>query len=523
MDGLKKLIARQEKKEQIESFVRRSIGTMEPARRPDKNIAAHKFFLALVLFSAVTLLLVAPVLHIDLSLPILLIMSVSCLFMLLRTVNILRLARRLVASIKRYIHGTAVAPSLKWNHLIVVPIYKESIETIANTIGALSRHRDAASHYVVLCAHETADKDHEKKFRRIHEMFAHRFSDLVKSVHVLDPMECPGKAANVNHAVRFHSASQPFEVYSRTMVTVIDCDTLVEERYFWELERMASAADDPHSVIFAAPTFFENNRNAVPCLVRAMDDLWSMAAAANIFSNSKLGFPISNYSLSIQMLEAMDYWDVDYDSVGEDFHTFIKASIKLKKNIRLVPVAVPMNNENVIGHAYFSSVLARYSQALRHALGISSTAYLFKHVLTSSFSVRKWLLFLLCLESHSFPLLYFATGIYVFECVYMGNFFTYFRDEKLLLFGGLTAATVALLNVCFGIYKAIQFFIRHRWFRKPFNFVEEVRSDISDVIVQPLCFIGYFFVPFGFRAYQHLFFWTNKGFYNRIEESARKY
>jgi len=223
------------------------------------------------------------------------------------------------------------------------------------------------------------------------------------------------------------------------------------------------------------------------------------------------------------MLDEMDYWDVDYDSVGEDFHTVVKATVKLKKNVRLLPIAIPLNNENVMGHTYAGSLVARYSQSMRHALGISSTAYLLQHLLTSPFSPRKSLLFLLCLECHTLPLLYFASGAYVAESALLGDFHVYFHGGKLLLLGLLSVASAVLFNLSFTLYKSLQFYVRDRVFAKPRNIVGDIASDLCDLAVQAWCTVGYFIVPFGFRAYQNLMFRTNTTYYNRLEETARKY
>jgi len=498
--------------------------TTEPLRA-DKNLGNYKFFSSLVLFSLIALLIIAPFLFLDLSVLVLCIIGIGGTFMTLRAVNMVRLAYGIWAATKRYARrpDADTAPTLKWRHVIVIPIYKETVDTIGRTVGILSCHRSAARNFVVLCAHEKTDPIHEEKFHRIHDEFAHAFLGFFKSLHEISPRECPGKAANVNCAVRHYAATQPRESFATTMVTVIDCDTLIDESYFYELERLASTVEDPHAVVLAAPAFFESNRSEVPCFVRAMDDLWSMGAAANIFSNSKLGFPISNYSLSLKMLEAMDYWDVDYDSVGEDFHTFVKASVTLPENVRLLPIGVPMNNENVEGHTYKTSLLARYSQSMRHALGISSTSYLLRHVLASSFSLRKSLLLLLCLESHSLPLLYFAAGFHIVECTLLGSFRSYFHDGKFELFAVLTIVSAVMGNFCYFAYKLLQYYVRHAVFRRPRNLSAELYSDASDFGVQSVCGFTYFIVPFGFRMFQNLVFWTNKGYYNKYEEIARKY
>jgi len=494
--------------------------------RADKGLGLYKFVSSLVLFSLVALLLVGAVLRLDLSWLVLSFMAIGATFMSLRALNLLRLAFRIRAMVKRYgrmSDALAAATPLTWRHAIVVPIYKESIDTITKTIGNLARQRAAKTNYIILCAHEKTDPDHDEKFRRMHERFAAGFLGFEQSVHVIVPSECPGKAPNVNCAVRKFAASQPRETYANTMITVIDCDTLIDERYFRELERLAATVADPHAVVLAAPAFFESNRFEVPCFVRGVDDLWSMGAAANIFSNSRLGFPISNYSLSLQMADELGYWDVDYDSVGEDFHMFVKASVTLNKDVRMVPIAVPMNNENVEGHTYRKSLLARYAQSMRHALGIASAAYLLRHVLSAPTSLRKWILLLLCYEAHTLPQLYLASGLYVTVCFLLGNFGTYFVGTKFVLF--LTLAAIGWLagNFCFLAYKATQFYVRHVVFNQPRNLPAEIHADACDLCVQTVCGIGYFVIPFGYRMLQNLAFRTNKVYYNKFEESSRKH
>ena len=497
---------------------------LEPSthpRRSEHDLAAYKALLSLALFVPATLLVAGPFVGIDLAPAVLSILSLAAAFTSVRAGNVVRMARRVRAA---YDGGApVVAPPLRWRHVIVVPIYKETVRTISRTLERLASHAAAATNYVVLCAFEEHDPAHEDKSRRLGEAFGNEFLALISSVHAIQSHECPGKAANVNHAVRTFAAAQDPESYATTFVTVLDCDTLVDERYFPELERRVAAAADPHAAVFAAPALFESNRAEVPCFVRAMDDLWSLSAAANLFSLSGLGFPISNYSLSLRMLDEMDYWDVGADAVGEDFHTFVKAAATFGDRARLVPLAVPMNNEHVAGHDYRGSLLARYSQSLRHALGISSTAYLLRHLTRSAFSPRRWLLLLLCLESHLLPLLYFACGLYVVGCLATDQTAHFFRGIRTPWFLGLWCVSIATFAVAFGAYKQTQYYLRRRGFGRRTSLARSLARDAVDLGVQGTCALAYFLVPFGYRACQNLVFRRHRTYYGRIEERSRRY
>ena len=51
-------------------------------------------------------------------------------------------------------------------------------------------------------------------------------------------------------------------------------------------------------------------------------------AMQNLGSPMQLGFPISNYTMSLALLERVDFWDTSEDAIGEDFHMFVKAYFK---------------------------------------------------------------------------------------------------------------------------------------------------------------------------------------------------
>ena len=57
-------------------------------------------------------------------------------------------------------------------------------------------------------------------------------------------------------------------------------------------------------------------------------------AMQNLGSPMQLGFPISNYTMSLALLERIDFWDTTEDAIGEDFHMFVKAYFKTHGQVR---------------------------------------------------------------------------------------------------------------------------------------------------------------------------------------------
>ena len=65
-------------------------------------------------------------------------------------------------------------------------------------------------------------------------------------------------------------------------------------------------------------------------------------AMQNLGSSMGLGFPISNYSMTLALLERVDFWDTTEDAIGEDFHMFVKAYFKTHGQASALPVPLPM-------------------------------------------------------------------------------------------------------------------------------------------------------------------------------------
>ena len=197
-----------------------------------------------------------------------------------------------------------------WHHVFVIPNYREDLAVLCATLDRLASHRHA-SHYIILLAMEEKEAYAEQKAAQLQEQYCLRFKAILFTLHSLDPAhEMPGKASNVNSAVRQFAATVPPSERSRYMLTIMDADALVPPAYVAQLESKtaglgSSAADN----IYAAPVLFEQNGHIVPSLVRVTDYTWGALAMQNLNNWSGVGFPISNYSLSLALAAAVDFWD----------------------------------------------------------------------------------------------------------------------------------------------------------------------------------------------------------------------
>ena len=305
-----------------------------------------------------------------------------------------------------------------WRHVFVVPNYNEELGVLHATLDRLASHAHA-QRYTVLLAMEAKEAGAVAKAAALQERYCARFKAVLFAVHTLNPAtEMPGKASNVNSAVRQFAATVPPAERARYMLTVMDADALVPQQYVEGVEE-AAAADGGAGAelhVYAAPVLFEQNGDAVPALVRMTDFTWGALAMQNLNSWTGVGFPISNYSVSLHLAASVDFWDTWPDAIGEDMHMFIKAYAKTRGAARLHPIFAPINMGHVNADGALASCVARYTQAERHMRGIADTAYALREAVGTRALPAAWrtlVLLFACCEAHLVALVSLMAFIFV--------------------------------------------------------------------------------------------------------------
>ncbi|BFZ58802.1 hypothetical protein PYCC9005_005867 [Savitreella phatthalungensis] len=256
-------------------------------------------------------------------------------------------------------------------HCIIIPMYKEHAGTIMEVLHNLGAHARAQREYDVVLAMEQAedkrDRDHktsifmgaESKFRR-----------LIVTTHPTIEGECRGKSSNVNYAAR-QAASKLYaaEERDKVVIHVCDADTLLLPSHFDGIvDHLGSIVN--RQILFAVPIIFDRNAEETPPLVRAADALWTTAGLSGF--TTSLVPPTSCYALPLSFAEQVGFWDTSADSIGEDFHMFLKCFFWTRGNLECVPIWSPASSCNVGGD---NVLIARYHQALRHMWGSIDLGY----------------------------------------------------------------------------------------------------------------------------------------------------
>jgi hypothetical protein len=98
--------------------------------------------------------------------------------------------------------------------------------------------------------------------------------------------------------------------------------------YLREVDMHLTSGDNyarRHKFIYAPNQIYTRNHLDVPIFTRTFDQLHSSMHHSNLLSIFDASFPLSNYTLSFNMIKRIGFWDTCADAIGEDFHTTMKA------------------------------------------------------------------------------------------------------------------------------------------------------------------------------------------------------
>ncbi|KFA73127.1 hypothetical protein S40288_07489 [Stachybotrys chartarum IBT 40288] len=293
-------------------------------------------------------------------------------------------------------------------HAIVIPNYKEEMDTLKETLEVLASHPLAHSSYDVYLGMEQREVNGESKALSLIQEFVKKFRSIDYTIHPSDiPGEAAGKGSNMAWAARKLSAKYPMAIRKNVIVTGIDgelawspaasgafqasssahancfaADSHLAANYFTLINNMhLSYPETATTTLYAAPIIFDRNAHNVSALVRVADIYWCAAGMSGLYRGSSIAPPTSVYSLPLQMVDRVGGWDTDAEAIGEDLHMFIKCFFALNGNLTCRTIMSPVSQSNVAGdglkglRGVVSDVTARYKQALRHMWGALDSGY----------------------------------------------------------------------------------------------------------------------------------------------------
>ncbi|KAI1409776.1 glycosyl transferase family group 2-domain-containing protein [Hypoxylon sp. FL1857] len=272
-------------------------------------------------------------------------------------------------------------------HAIVIPNYKEEVDSLRETLDVLASHPQARDSYDIYLAMEQREHNVELKAMNLIQEFVKKFRSIDFTLHPSDiPGESPGKGSNLAWAAR--KLSERYSMGSRkdVIITGIDADSHLSSNYFALLTGMhLSYKDTASTTLYSAPIIFDRNAHAVPAIVRVADILWAAAGLSGLYRGSTIAPPTSVYSVPLELVDRVGGWDCDSEAIGEDLHMYLKCFFALNGNLTVRTILSPVSQSNVKGdggegfNGLYNDMRARYKQALRHMWG----------ALDSGFAIRK--------------------------------------------------------------------------------------------------------------------------------------
>lgn len=161
----------------------------------------------------------------------------------------------------------------------------------------------------------------------------------------------------------------------RIIITVIDDDSQMHENYFDCLQYKFLKRDEKrrHLSIWQCPVVQFRNYISQPLLIRVVTLFSAMSELACLANGWDFHVPFSSYSMSLVLALAVGGFDPDW--VAEDWHNMAKCCVSTEGRVRCEPIYLPMLNYAPEESTYWNTLLARWTQSKRHALGVSEFVY----------------------------------------------------------------------------------------------------------------------------------------------------
>jgi len=265
-------------------------------------------------------------------------------------------------------------------HWVIVPQYKEDVETVSMTLSSLRQNKHAKSTMGVVLAMEEREPQAKQKADQLCERFSHEFMEIIVTYHPANlPNDPPGKASNVSwaFATLLNYLWRSDRDMSMVVLTISDADSEFSSVYFEYLtaQYLSEDAVDRNRRMWQSPMMHMKNYYRQPAPVAVGTMFTTMQELSTLGDPNGVRLPYSTYSLSLELARQVGGWDSEW--IAEDWHMGIKCYLMTLGQVQVVPIMVPTVNYTPEDSTYWKTIVARWNQAKRHALGFSDMSYFF--------------------------------------------------------------------------------------------------------------------------------------------------
>lgn len=277
-------------------------------------------------------------------------------------------------------------------HLVILPIYKENLSVIDNTLQSLSQQN---VEMIVNLALEEREIDSDTKYNNVIQKYEDKFLKIIKTIHPVSlKNEIPSKSSNCNYSaqklVNYYEENFK-DIYKYVMITVCDCDSIWCDDYFLYLNYLLVKNNLKY---FDRIIYTPNITNFKDFQLNHILTNWmSIVRLISIHGHFRfLGYIrcfTSEYHIPLKLLKQIDYWDADL--VHEDVHMCNKLAILNEISVIFKSTYLPCDNQTPTDpdSAYNSSMLL-WNQSLRWNQFVYDIYYLVHQLILNLFKVKNY-------------------------------------------------------------------------------------------------------------------------------------
>lgn len=265
----------------------------------------------------------------------------------------------------------------KINHIIIVPTYKEPVETLRRTLDKLKEQTFPIQNIHIMLSFEDREGDEARqKAKILLEEYSIHFGHLWATYHPDLPGEVKGKSSNTSwgakEAKRYLVDQAKINIDYVT-ITSEDADALLHPSYFACLTYHFLDSPTRYTTIWQGILMFYNNIWKVPLLVRVFSSSATIMSLAMLARRDRL-INFSTYTASLKMIDSIGYWDTDV--IPEDWRLFFKAFFALDGKVSVEPLFLPIMADAAEAEGVWNTYSNQYEQVKRWAWGVSDTPYI---------------------------------------------------------------------------------------------------------------------------------------------------
>lgn len=259
----------------------------------------------------------------------------------------------------------------KTTHIIIIPNYKEQVHKLKESIQSIAEQTFPTKRIYIVLGMEEREHDGKEKAEEVIKAYQHIFGGIFATYHPDVEGEVKGKSSNQGYAGRVAYKKLVSEgIIDTNFATIssVDADSMFDKQYFSYLTYNFLTDPKRYNKFWQSANVNYNNFWSVPAPIRVLSFFGSLWRTALLIQGDRL-VSNSTYSLSLNMLKEIDFWDADV--IPEDYRIFFKAFYRLGGNVWVEPIFLKTSMDAPLSSTYFKTLQNKYNQERRWSWGAS--------------------------------------------------------------------------------------------------------------------------------------------------------